>query len=376
MRNSPLWLKLAVAFAGTAIAGVLVAALLIQHATSSDFNHYLQSIDRMNQMMGGGHGGPMMGAQETAFLGSVRNSLWIAGGVAIVLACLIAVVLSRQITAPLRRLGAAANKVARGDTSCRVRPGSGDEVGRLTDNFNCMVESLDKNQEARRALMSDVAHEMSTPLAIMQGNLEGILDGLVEPSAANISSLREEAALLSRLVQDLRTLSQAESGKLEMVMAEGDIASTLSSIVTATEPQARRKQVSLLLNLEPGLPPVVMDSGRISQVVTNLLANALRYTSGGGSVTVSATTGKSETGQGRHLLVSVADTGRGISQTDLPHVFDRYYQGEQPREKRSAGSGIGLAVVKELVEAHKGKVWVESAQGEGSTFSFTLPLAP
>lgn len=318
----------------------------------------------------------MMGAPEAAFLGSVRNSLWIAGGIAIVLAALIAVVLSRQITAPLRRLGAAANRVARGDTSCRVQTSSGDEVGTLTDNFNCMVESLDKNQEARRALMSNVAHEMSTPLAILQGNLEGMLDGLVEPSASNISSLREEAALLSRLVQDLRTLSQAESGKLDLVLAKGDIGAVLASIVTATEPQARSKQVSLLLNVEPGLPPATMDSDRISQVVTNLLANALRYTSGGGSITVSVASGKGEAGSGRDLLVSVADTGRGISEQDIPHVFDRYYQGEQPREKRSGGSGIGLSVVKELVEAHKGKVWVESAQGKGSTFSFTLPLAP
>jgi two-component system sensor histidine kinase BaeS len=374
MRNSPLWLKLAVAFVGTALVGILVAALLIQRATSAEFNRYLESVRGMNGMMGGG-GPVMMGAPETTFLDSVRNSLWIAGGIAVALAALLAVLLSRQISAPLRRLSAAANKVARGDTSCRLQASSADEVGSLTNTFNCMVESLDKNEGARRVLMSDLAHEMSTPLAVMQGNLEGMLDGLVEPSKDNISALHEESSLLARLVKDLRTLSQAEAGKLNLVLAPGDLGAVVTPIVTATAPQARRKQVSVGLDVEPGLPKAMMDADRVSQVVTNLLANALRYTSEGGTIKIAVGSGVGSGQANESLLVSVADSGRGISEQDLPHVFDRYYQGEQPREKRSGGSGIGLAVVKQLVEAHGGKVWVESAQGKGSTFFFTIPTA-
>ena len=372
MRTNTLWLKLALAFAATTLLGVLVAALLIQKSTSVEFGRYLEHSDGMGGMMDGGMG-TMMGAPETAFLSSVRNSLWIAGGLAIALAAALAVILSRQITAPLRRLSAAAGRVARGDLTYRLPPSSNDEVGALTNTFNRMVESLDMNQESRRKVMADLAHEMSTPLAVMQSNLEGMLDGVVDTSPASVASLHEEALLLSRLVKDLRTLSQAEAGKLNLFPAPGDLVGLASSLVRATEPEARRKHVSLEFRSEPDLPKAMMDPDRVSQVVANLLSNALRYTSDGDSIEVVVARYKGNGNAGPGLLVSVADTGQGISEQDIPHIFDRYYQGAQPREKRAGGSGIGLAVVKELVEAHKGKVWLNSAPGEGSTFFFTLP---
>jgi len=373
MRINKLWLKMAVVTAATAVVGVLVATLLIRNSTNADFGSYLEHIGRMNQMMGGNAGG-MMGAPETEFLNSVHNSLWIAGGIAVAIAAIIALVFSRQITAPLRRLSLAASRVARGDLSYRVTPGSTDEVGNLANTFNSMVDSLEKNQDMRRKLMGDLAHEMGTPLAVIQSNLEGILDGVVEPSSSNISSLHQEAMLLSRLVKDLRTLSQVEAGKLNLSPAPGDIGALVSSIVTATEPEARRKNVALSMDIPPGLPRAMMDRDRVSQVVVNLLSNALRYTSEGDSIKVAVATKKGSGQSDQYLLVSVSDTGQGISEEELPHIFDRYYQGAQPKEKRSGGSGIGLTVVKELVEAHRGKVWVESARGKGSTFFFTLPV--
>ncbi|MEW6033402.1 MAG: ATP-binding protein [Chloroflexota bacterium] len=370
-----LWLKLTLAFAAIAILGVVVAAFLIDRATATEFARYLRHSWGMGQMMGSGMGA-MMGAAEQDFLNSVRNALWIAGGVAVALAAIVAIFLSRQVTAPLRRLSAAARQVAQGDLSSRVTASSGDEVGSLATTFNSMVESLQHGQEMRRNLMADLAHEMSTPLAVMQSNLEAMLDGLVEPSQSNISSLHEEAMLLSRLVKDLRTLSLAESGRLELHLAPSDLGAVVTSVVTATEAEAKRKDISLSLQVTPGLPQAMMDSNRVSQVVVNLLANALRYTSEGGSVRVNVghhTTG----GTGNAgLLVSVADTGQGIAKEDLSRIFDRYYQGSQSRDRRAGGSGIGLAVVKELVEAHKGRVWVESVPGKGSTFFFTLPAAP
>lgn len=373
MRINKLWLKMAVVTAATAVVGVLVATLLIRNSTNADFGSYLEHIGRMNQMMGGNAGG-MMGAPETEFLNSVHNSLWIAGGIAVAIAAIIALVFSRQITAPLRRLSLAASRVARGDLSYRVTPGSTDEVGNLANTFNSMVDSLEKNQDMRRKLMGDLAHEMGTPLAVIQSNLEGILDGVVEPSSSNISSLHQEAMLLSRLVKDLRTLSQVEAGKLNLSPAPGDIGALVSSIVTATEPEARRKNVALSMDIPPGLPRAMMDRDRVSQVVVNLLSNALRYTSEGDSIKVAVATKKGSGQSDQYLLVSVSDTGQGISEEELPHIFDRYYQGAQPKEKRSGGSGIGLTVVKELVEAHRGKVWAESARGKGSTFFFTLPV--
>jgi two-component system sensor histidine kinase BaeS len=372
MRINKLWLKMAVITAATAVVGVLVATLLINNSTNADFRGYLEHIGRMNQMMGGG-AGQMMGAPETDFLNSVHNSLWIAGGIAVAIAAAIALVFSRQITAPLRRLSVAASRVARGDLSYRVTPGSTDEVGTLSNTFNSMVDSLEKNQDMRRKLMGDLAHEMGTPLAVIQSNLEGILDGVVEPSSSNISSLHQESLLLSRLVKDLRTLSQVEAGKLNLSPAPGDIGALVSSIVTATDSEARRKNVSLSLHIQPDLPRAMMDKDRVSQVVVNLLSNALRYTSEGDAIKVTVTTQKGSGQPDQYLLVSVSDTGQGISEEEVPHIFDRYYQGAQPKEKRSGGSGIGLTVVKELVEAHKGKVWVESARGKGSTFFFTLP---
>jgi signal transduction histidine kinase len=372
MRFNKLWLKMAALCAATAAIGVIIAALLIRNSTATEFDTYLRAIGRMNQMMGGMMGnGYQFGAPETSFLSSISTSLWIAGAIAVVIAAVVAIVFSRQITAPLRRLSAAAGRVAQGDTSCRVESASTDEVGALAGSFNCMVESLDRNQDARRKLMGDLAHEMGTPLSVIQSNLEGIMDGVVEPSPDKISSLHQEVILMARLVTDLRTLSQAEAGRLNLTPAPGDLAGLVTSIVAANETEAARKGVELIVHHEPDLPPAMMDADRISQVVVNLLSNALRYTASGDRINVGVDREKESGG----LVVSVADTGQGIPEGDLPHIFDRYYRGPEPREKRAGGSGIGLAVVKELVEAHGGRVWAMSAHGKGSTFYFTMPAA-
>ncbi len=369
MRLNRLWIKFAAISAGTAVAGVVIAAILLRQSTSRDFSHYLRNVQGMGQMMGGGFGN-MMGPNETRFLGSVNSSLWIAGLIAVLVAAVAAVLFSREITAPIRRLSQAADGVRRGDMTRRVKVTSNDEVGSLSEDFNSMVDSLKEDQEVRRKLMSDLAHEMGTPLAVIQSNLEGMLDGVVEATPSNIASLHQEAILLSRLVSDLRTLSQAESGRLNLSLAQEDLGELVDSIVTATLPEAARKSIGLSYEAEPNVPRAIMDRDRVSQVVTNLLSNALRYTSAGGEVKVAVSSDG-----GKAVVVSVADNGQGISSEDLPHIFDRFFRGSQPRTNRVAGSGIGLAVVKELVEAHKGRVWVESKEGKGSTFHFTVPAA-
>ena len=374
MRISGLWIKFASVSIATATISVLIAALLIHKSTATDFEQYLRIIRGMGSMMGGSQN-VMMGPSENAFLGSIGNSLWIAGIIAVTVSIIIAVIFSRQVIAPLNRLSAVASSVNQGDLSRRINSNSNDEVGVLTNTFNSMVESLDKNQKTRRKFMTDLAHEMGTPLSIIQSNLEGIQDGVVEASPENISSIHQEVLLLSRLVRDLRTLSQAESSGLKLSLTPVDVGVLVSSIVNATEPETKRKEVSLKVQIEPGLPLGMMDKDRISQILVNLLSNALHYTSQGDSIGVSVALNKQTDKAGKSLMVSVSDTGQGISKEDLPYIFNHYYRGTQPREKRADGSGIGLAVVKELVEAHRGKVWVDSVQGKGSIFYFTLPIS-
>ncbi len=372
MRLNKLWIKFAFLCAGIAAIGIILAAILVRQATSNDFSHYLRNARGQGQggMMGGGVGA-MMGVPETQFLSSVTSSLWIAGIVAVVAAAIIAVIFSRQITAPVIRLSKAASGVKRGDLSQRVKETSGDEVGSLSRDFNSMVDSLEVNRDSRRKLMADVAHEMGTPLAVLQSNLEGMQDGLVEPSPNNIASLHQETLLLRRLVRDLRVLSEADSGRLNLSSSDEDVSALVQAAVTAMEPEAKRLGIGLSF-LPPAAPAKAnVDSDRISQVATNLLSNSLRYTPEGGQIRVSVSTVR-ESGHGR-VKVSVQDTGQGISKEDLPHIFDRFYRGRN-HTKRADGSGIGLAVVKELVEAHEGRVWVESQEGEGSTFHFTVPV--
>lgn len=371
--NCNLRCKLTIAFAATAVMGIVLAALLVDRATAAAFDRYLQRAADAGHMMRGM--AAMMGIPERGFLQAVRIALATAGIAAVGLSVLVAIFLSRHITAPLRRLSAAAGRVARGDLSCRVPVDSDDEVGTLTGTFNGMVDSLKRNQEARRNLMSDLAHEMSNPLSVMQSNLEAMLDGVVEPSQSNISSLHEETLLLSRLVRDLRTLSQAESGRLALSPAPSNLGNVVKSVAQATEPEARHRNISLAVDVAPGLPQAVIDPDRISQVVGNLLSNALRYTSEGGNVKIGVSPYGANGNGASGIMVSVADTGQGIPEKDLPRIFDRYFRGSQSKDGR-AGSGIGLAVVKELVEAHRGRVWVESQQGKGSTFFFTVPSAP
>ena len=276
----------------------------------------------------------------------------------------------------LNRLSLAANRVASGDFSQRVEVRSKDELASLAAAFNTMAESLAKTEDQRKRLFSDIAHELKTPIAVIQGNLEAIAAGVADPTPERISSLQEETALLTRLVTDLRDLSLAESGQLKLHPQPTDLAELIRGAVAGVQAQAEERGVEVTATAEEGLPPVLADPDRVGQVLRNLIANALRYTPGAGSIRVSAgldgQAGPSARGV-RPAWVSVADTGSGIPSEDLPHIFDRFYRVDKSRSRASGGSGLGLAVVKQLVEAHGGKVWAESELGKGTVFHFTLP---
>jgi signal transduction histidine kinase len=306
---------------------------------------------------------------DASFLEQVNRSLVWAGLAAGAVAVVLGILLSRHLTAPLRSLTLAAHRLA-GHDIAPVPDRNRDELGELHWAFDRMAESLARQETLRRNLIADIAHELRTPLTVIRGDLEALLDGVFEPTPETLASLQEETLLLSRLVDDLRALAQAEAGRLQLEREPTDLADLLRGVIASFDLQAESRGQALVLNLAAGqdaianLPVVDVDPQRIRQVVANLIANALRHAPRCGHVVVSATPRPGE------VLVSVADDGPGIPPTDLHHIFDRFWQG---RGSQAGGSGLGLAISRELIHAHGGRIWAESTPGQGSTFFFTLP---
>jgi len=300
---------------------------------------------------------------------SINRSLLLGGSVAIAIALLLTFILSRRITSPIGALAKAARRLGRGDLSQRVQLQGEGEIAALSQAFNSMASDLEHAEQLRRNMVADVAHELRTPLSNIQGYLEAIRDGVIKPDGTTINSLNEEAALLSRLVNELQELSLAEAGELKLVYQAEDITSLVKEAVTPWQPQLTAKKISLSLDLPDNLPLVNIDWQRVNQVLHNLLENAVAYTHEGGTINVAAAK------QGNWVEVSVSDTGDGIPVGDLPHIFERFYRVDKSRARATGGSGLGLTIAKRLVEAHGGKITVQSKLGKGSLFLFTLPIA-
>lgn len=284
-------------------------------------------------------------------------------------AFLITYFLSRRISAPVKALTLASRQLGQGDLSQRVQSKEKGEVGELARAFNSMAESLERNEQLRRNMIADIAHELRTPLSNLKGYLEAIADGMVKPESDTICSLDEEANLLSRLVDDLQELSLAEASELKLDYQMKDIIKLLKRTVAVRQTQATAKGVSLSVDLPKKLPLMNVDTRRISQVLLNLIDNAITHTPKGGIITIAARK------LDNWLEISVKDTGEGIPAKDLPNVFERFYRVDKSRTRATGGAGLGLAIAKSLVEAHGGKIEVRSEEGKGSRFSFTLPVA-
>ena len=301
--------------------------------------------------------------------------VWVGGcGMALALPLLAATLAFRtfrRVANPLAAVMNAADAVAEGDLSVRVPEFSGgNDFTRLANSFNNMTEELERADQQRRNLTADVAHELRTPLHIIQGNLEGVLDGVYEPTPDHIEATLDETRLLSRLVEDLHTLSLADAGQLPLNMEPVLVADLLADVVTSFSGQAEAQEIELRLKTAV-LPPnthITGDAGRLDQVLSNLVVNALRHTPAGGHIMLSAKPVDDA------VEITVTDTGEGIAADDLPFVFERFWRGDRARtHSGGAGGGLGLAIAKQIVEAHNGRITVSSIPHENTTFSLNFP---
>ena len=297
-----------------------------------------------------------------------RFLLW-GGLLAVVVAALFTWLLSRRILAPVKVLTHSTRRLGEGDLSARAQVKDKGELGELAGAFNSMADDLERAEQLKRNMVADIAHELRTPLSNLRGYLEAVRDGVKKPDEETIRTLDEEAALLSRLVDDLQELSLADAGELKLVCQEEDIGGLVRQTVIALHPKATAKGLSVAVDLPENLPPVMIDAHRIGEVLRNLMENAVVHTPADGTVSIAA---EEEDGWVR---IGVADTGEGISAGDLPGIFERFYRVDRSRARATGGRGLGLTIAKRLVEAHGGKIDVSSELGKGSRFSFTVPTA-
>jgi len=320
----------------------------------------------MNGMMGG-----MQQIITQAFRAAMVEALLLSAGAATLAAVATSLFVSALIVTPLQRLLAASRRIAAGHYAERVPTGATDELGTLAAQFNTMAAELEAAERRRVALIGDVAHELRTPLATLEGYTEGLLDGVVEPGAETWALLHDEAGRLRRLVQDLQELSRAEARQIPLHIHPTTPSVLVAQALARVAAQFAEKQI-ILTNMVPAdLPTVQADSDRIIQVLINLLGNTLRYTPAEGAVCISA-----EQNDGA-VVFHIADSGIGIPPEHLPQLFERFYRVDKARARALGGSGIGLTIAKALVQAHDGQIWAESpGAGEGATFSFSLPVTP
>jgi two-component system OmpR family sensor kinase len=311
------------------------------------------------------------GQAEQDVIDQVNRAIGLSALISGMVALLLGALLVASILRPLRRLDAGVQRVADGDLSVRVTLSGRDEIGQLARRFNDMAASLEAQEALRQRLVADIAHELRTPLSVVQGNLQAILDGVYPLSQDEIRTIHEETQLLSHLVAQLHELAQAEAGQLPLAREVLNINQVLEQMASAFRALADQHEVTLSVNQADATGCVLVDAHRLQQILHNLLANALRHTPPGGHIRLGA-------GHASQVEVRfwVENVGPGIEARDLPHVYDRFYRVESGQENNHAGSdggaGLGLAIVKALVEAHGGHVGVESTPGKTTTFWFEL----
>jgi histidine kinase len=359
--------KLMASYLIVILVGVITLTLAVEAAIPTAFNRHLLG---MQQMMGSMHGLAEMSSDLfTNFRAAVTEALLVSTTAALVSAIIVSLFVSRRVVTPIRQMMQASQRIAAGRYQERVDVASEDELGQLAHSFNQMAATLEQTEAMRRDLIANVAHELRTPLASIKGYMEGMIDGVLPTQPETFQQIYHEADRLQRLVNDLQELSRVEAGAFKLERRPLAIADLIQQTAAHLRAQFEEKEVTLQLNLPDNLPQVLADKDRISQVLLNLMGNALQYTPPGGSVTVTTKVENPE------LLVSIGDTGIGVSAEHLPHIFNRFYRVDKSRSRAGGGSGIGLTIAKHLIEAHGGHIWAASeGEGRGSIFTFSLPL--
>ncbi len=345
----------------------------------------------LTAMQGQGQGAGHMGGQgwtqltdtsdtgldttQQDFLNQVNRAIWISAIIGIAVALILGLLLTQYLIKPIKALTGGARHIAGGDLKYRVKVKSGDEIGDLTQTFNSMASRLEKSEQMRQQLMADIAHELRTPLTVIGGTVDGMMDGVFKPDSEHLGTIKEQTALLTRLIADLRDISLAETGQLKLEKTPCDVFELVRQVLLQFETAAAEKGITLQISNTPTLPALLIDPYRIKQVINNLLTNAIRHTPANGTVSISmGLRDKSKQFNQRHVLICVTDTGEGIPSEHLPHIFDRFYRAKSARSRNDGGTGLGLAIASQMVQAHGGGLWVESEQGKGSAFFIALPI--
>ena len=286
-----------------------------------------------------------------------------------ILTLVIGLLLMRRMVNPLSEVIAAAQAVSQGDLTARVPVHTQkDDLSALSGHFNRMADELERSDKQRRNLLADIAHELRTPISILRGRLEGIIDGVYPPNEANIAPALEETYLLERLVEDLRLLALAEANQLRYEMKPIRLDELVETILGLFSALAEEKEIKLLLEAEPELPEVSVDPQRFQQVIGNLIDNAIRYTPKGSTIKLSIKK------VGQTIELWVADEGQGIPEDELKHVFDRFWRGEKSRARSTGGAGLGLSIARQLVEAQGGQIWARNHSPRGFEVIISLPI--
>ncbi len=362
--------KLFISYLAVVITGLVVLTLSTAFVAPVTFTQQMNHMGgNINGMMGQ-HRQELTDEIESSFRSSLTNALVIAGIAATLAAGIVSWFVSYRIVRPIRALVALSQRIASGHYEQRLHLATGDELSELVDNFNRMAASLAETEGMRQRLLGDVTHELKTPLTSIKGYMEGLQDGVLPATPETFQLIHHEADRLQRLVQDLQELSRVEAGQIPLEIVTCSPNQIVVPVLERMHPQFREKGITLTSHIADDLPLIRADIDRVSQVLTNLLGNALQYTAEGGTVSLELSR------SGSQLCFSICDSGVGLDASDVERIFQRFYRVDKSRSRASGGSGIGLTIAKQLVEAQGGTIRAESAGlGKGSQFSFTLPLA-
>jgi len=305
---------------------------------------------------------------ESFLISRINRAALIAGLIAAALSLILAFLLAYRLLLPVRELTHAAEGLANGDLSQRVKVQGSDELATLGNTFNQMADSLQNAEQSRRAMTADIAHELRNPLAVQRANLEALQDGIYPLTPESLDPILDQNQLLSRLVEDLRTLALADSGQLDLERIPTDYPALVKRVTERFEPQTASKKIRVFFSAGTPCPKVNIDPGRVEQILGNLLSNAIHHTPQGGLIWIEIHCSSNA------AILNLRDNGPGIPPEALPYVFDRFYRADKSRSRSEGGTGLGLAIARQLTQAHGGELRAANYPDGGAIFTLTFPI--